>query len=954
MAALESIRRKLYRNLTIILFSVAAAVVLVITTYTSVLIDSFSLLIRNSIEERLLAAVRSAAAIATPAELAELRTPGDMKKPLYSELKMRLIKFGSENNLTFVYFYYMTDEGTFQPIVDNDLTEDAYTLKSEPLFPEPAVKLAVDKRTAVTTILGTYSEGFTGLLSAFAPLIDHLGLVRGVVGVDISDEELITTRARFRLLSIMLFVSMGFTITSGLSSFFVYKKNENLFTQRLKQQELMSSLTGSFISEKNIHDLINEALHIAGEFLGVQRMVVGLPGENRRIARPDYFWSSDGSVFVMPEIEGFNKFIRTSFPPEADGTAAPLVCNDVEEHPKYDFMKPAGVTAFILAPLYLDGKFWGIVGVEACKGPRYWTKSNQQLVSTVVSVIAGAAARNLREEERDAALGAAKKASQAKGDFLANMSHEMRTPLNAVIGMTAIAKASKDIEKKDYCLKKIEDASAHLLGVINDILDMSKIEADKFELSPVEFLFEKMLQKVVAVSSFRAGEKKQNFSVYIDKDIPPALVGDDQRLSQVIANLVSNAVKFTPEEGSVRLEARLYEEFGGKCMIKISVADSGIGITAEQKRRLFHSFEQADSGTSRKFGGTGLGLAISRRIVEMMGGRIWVDSKPGAGAVFSFTAVLQKGTEQKKSLLNPGINWKNLRILTVDDDRDILEYFTDLARRFGISCTTAASGEEALRLIRELGPFDIYFVDWKMPGMDGIELARRIKAVLWEAGSPSKSVITMISAAEWTVIEDEAKKAGVDKFISKPIFPSAIADCINQCIGQEEPKAQSPEAETADDFSGYKIILAEDIEINREIVISLLEPTRLAIDCACNGKEAVQLFGASPDSYGMIFMDVQMPEMDGYEATRQIRAFEKNREKSMGFGEGKTHGDGTERPRSPMPIIAMTANVFREDVEKCLEAGMNGHVGKPLDMTEVLVQLRKYLIRKPQLSVRNA
>jgi signal transduction histidine kinase/DNA-binding response OmpR family regulator len=946
MAAVESMRRKLYRNFTIILFSVAAVVVLVITVYTGVLIDSFSTLIRNSIEERLLATVRSAAVIATPAELAELRTPADMSKSIYSELKMRLIKFGAENNLTFVYFYYITDEGTFQPIIDNDLTEDAYTLDTEPIPPEPAVKLAVDKRTAVTTMLGTYSEGFTGLLSAFMPIIDHLGLIRGVVGVDISDEELITTRSRFRLLAILLFASMAFTIISGFSSFFIYKKNESLFTQRLKQQELMSSLAASFISEKNIHDLINEALCIAGEFLGVQRMVVGLPDKDARITRPDYFWNSDGAIFEMPEIEGFNEFIRAVFPSEKNGTTAPQLCDNVEAHPKYDFMKLAGVTAFIIEPLYLDKKFWGIVSVEACAGPRYWSKSDQHLVSTLASVIAGAAARNLREEERDAALESAKKASRAKGDFLANMSHEMRTPLNAIIGMTTIAKVSADIEKKDYCLKKIEDASTHLLGVINDILDMSKIEADKFELSPVEFLFEKMLQKVVAVSSFRAGEKKQKFSVYIDKDIPPALVGDDQRLSQVIANLISNAVKFTPEEGSIRLEARLYEEFGDKCTIKISIADSGIGITAEQKQRLFHSFEQADSGTSRKFGGTGLGLAISRRIVEMMGGRIWVDSEPGHGAVFSFTAVLQKGTFQRKSLLNPGVNWKNLRILAVDDDEDVLEYFADLAQRFGISCTTAASGEEALSLIKDSGPFDIYFVDWKMPGMDGIELARRIKTGSPETGPPSKSVVTIISAAEWTLVEEEARKAGVDKFLAKPIFPSAIADCINQCIGREEPELQDQETGVTDDFSGSRIILAEDIEINREIVLSLLEPTKLVIDCASNGKEALDLFLAAPDSYDMIFMDVQMPEMDGYEATRRVREFEKNHgENSLTFGEDSTQRNRTERLRGPIPIIAMTANVFREDVEKCLEAGMNGHIGKPLDMTEVLVQLRKYIRR---------
>jgi CheY-like chemotaxis protein len=410
----------------------------------------------------------------------------------------------------------------------------------------------------------------------------------------------------------------------------------------------------------------------------------------------------------------------------------------------------------------------------------------------------------------------------------------------------------------------------------------------------------------------------------------------------VIANLISNAVKFTSEEGSIRLEARLYEEFGGKCTLKISVADSGIGVTAEQKRRLFHSFEQADSGTSRKFGGTGLGLAISRRIVEMMGGRIWVESEPGQGAIFSFTAVFQKGKAREKNLLNPGVSWKNLRILAVDDDRDVREYFDELARRFGISCATAASGEEALVLIKNSGPFDIYFVDWKMPGMDGIELARRIKAGSPETGPPSKSVVIIISAAEWAVIADEAKKAGVDKFISKPIFPSSIADCINQCMGLEA-KEPNRETGTIDDFSGRRIILAEDIEINREIVLSLLEPTMLIIDCASNGKETLELFRAAPDSYDMIFMDVQMPEMDGYEATRKIRKLEESHEKSMSFDEGKTQRDGTERQRSHIPIIAMTANVFREDVEKCLEAGMNGHVGKPLDMTEVLIQLRKYL-----------
>ena len=395
-------------------------------------------------------------------------------------------------------------------------------------------------------------------------------------------------------------------------------------------------------------------------------------------------------------------------------------------------------------------------------------------------------------KEQNASLAAlkeiAEEASRAKGDFLANMSHEMRTPMNAIIGMTSIAKTSRDLERKDYCLQKIEDASTHLLGVINDILDMSKIEANKFDLSLAQFHFEKMLQKVVTVVNFRAEEKNLRFTVHIDRDIPPELVGDDQRIAQVIANLLSNAVKFTPPEGAIHLEAQFLGEEDDLCAIQISVADTGIGITEEQQSRLFTSFQQAESGTSRKFGGTGLGLAISKRIVEMMGGRIWVDSEPEKGSTFSFTIKVQRASGERPRLLDEKVNWEN------------------------------------------------------------------------------------------------------------------NAGC----------------------FKGKRLLLAEDVEINQEIVIALLEPTQLEIDCAGNGAEALRLFSEAPEKYDMIFMDVQMPEMDGYEATRRIRALGSSRAQEI-------------------PIVAMTANVFREDIEKCLAAGMNEHIGKPIDVKELLAALHKYL-----------
>ena len=388
-------------------------------------------------------------------------------------------------------------------------------------------------------------------------------------------------------------------------------------------------------------------------------------------------------------------------------------------------------------------------------------------------------------------------ASRAKSDFLSNMSHEIRTPMNAIIGMTSIAKSSSSIEKKDDALNKIDGASKHLLGVINDILDMSKIEADKLELSNVSFDFQKILQNVSNVISFRVEERRQKFYVNIGKDIPKTLIGDDQRLSQVITNLLGNAVKFTPDEGTIRLDSQLISIDEDTCRMQISVEDNGIGITDEQKSRLFRSFEQAETDTSRKFGGTGLGLAISKRIVELMGGDIWVESETGKGSKFIFTILMKYDTKTKKHLTDECIN-------------------------------------------------------------------------IYEMAEKEKNIIC------------------------------------------------------ADDFSGYSILLVEDIEINREIVIALLEPTNLNVECAENGIQALRLFAESPEKYDLIFMDIQMPEMDGFEATRNIRALDIPKSKTI-------------------PIIAMTANVFREDIDKCLDAGMNGHLGKPLDFDDIISKLRKYL-----------
>jgi CheY-like chemotaxis protein/two-component sensor histidine kinase len=453
---------------------------------------------------------------------------------------------------------------------------------------------------------------------------------------------------------------------------------------------------------------------------------------------------------------------------------------------------------------------------------------------------------------------------------------------------------------------------------------MSKIEANKMTVSLDEMDFEKMLIRVTNVVSYSIEEKQQVFNVDIENDIPQYLISDGQRLSQVITNLLSNAVKFTPPGGAVTLKVEKTGESGGTCTFRIEVRDTGIGISHEQQARLFQSFEQADSSISRQYGGTGLGLAISKVIVEMLGGSIWVESELGAGSRFIFTFKAEKGRANDYKI-RPAIPLsETLRLLVVDDSQSVLDYFINLSSKYHFLCDTALDGYSATDMIRKNNDgYHIVFVDLNMPGMDGLQLTRHIKTQ-----NATNTVVIMISAMDWSEIETEARQAGVDHFISKPLFPSTVIDAINKCLGFAV-RPDEPEADSLD-FSNRRILLAEDIDINQEILITLLKPTGIQIDCANNGEHAVRLFSENPDQYDLILMDIHMPGKDGYEATREIRGMNLARARDI-------------------PIIAMTANVFREDIDKCFEAGMNDHIGKPVDIDEVQKTLQKHFLTPAQV-----
>ena len=531
----------------------------------------------------------------------------------------------------------------------------------------------------------------------------------------------------------------------------------------------------------------------------------------------------------------------------------------------------------------------------------------------------GACFVDVDDETRDAmaksqalsdALDAAEKANMAKTSFLSSMSHEIRTPMNAIIGLDNIALNDETIsdQTREY-LEKIGMSASHLLALINDILDMSRIESGRMILKNEEFSLRRLLEVINTMFASQCQDKGLEYSCHILGDINEYYIGDNMKLRQVLINILGNSVKFTPAGGSVNMKVEEVGSYEDHTTIRFTISDTGIGMSKEFLPHIFDTFSQEDSSNTNRYGSSGLGMAITKSIVEMMNGEITVESEKGKGTTF-FVLVTLQNSQHEGEIADIEVDIHNLSVLIVDDDEVALEHARLVLESAGIAADVTDSAQKAVEMVKvrtaRSTPYNLILLDWQMPVMDGVECARQIRSITGDM-----SAIIMLTAYRWDDVQEEAIEAGIDSFIAKPLFVGNVLDEYRSAAAKKGIASLQEKGKA--NLEGMRMLLAEDVEINAEIMVMLLEMREIECEIAENGRIALEMFEQSePGYYDAILMDVRMPEMDGLEATRRIRSLPREDARSI-------------------PIIALTANAFDEDVQRSLQAGLNAHLSKPVD-----------------------